>query len=65
MTELEQYHYDDVMADLAFAMEKYGARKFLQDFQNLYPGHMNELRIQFFRREQKQVAALLRTPEGT
>lgn len=61
--ELEQLHLDDLMADLAIAIEQYGARTVLEEFRSRYPSLMMELRTQLDRQNQKQVAVLLRAPE--
>lgn len=60
MTELDTLHYDDLMADLAMNIQQYGARRVLQDFEQRYPELMQELRVQFMRRDSKQIAALLK-----
>lgn len=47
--EMEQIHYNDLMADLASAIESYGARKILGDFKDNYPNHYNEMFVQMNR----------------
>lgn len=54
MTEMEQLHYNDVMADLASVMETYGTRKFLSDFENNYPKHFEEVQAQIHRTDQQR-----------
>lgn len=49
MTELDQLHYNDLMADLASAIEAYGARKVLEDFKFNYPNHYSEVFVQMNR----------------
>jgi len=56
--ELKQVHYNDVMTDLASAVEQTGARKFLYDFRHNYPAHFEELKVQITRLDSKQVARL-------
>jgi len=63
--ELQQLQYNDVLTDLASAMEQVGARRFLQDFRDNYPGHFKEIQDQIHRLDQRPVAALLRPSEGS
>jgi hypothetical protein len=58
--ELEQIHLDDLMADLASAIEQHGARKVLLEFGSRYPAVMYELNVQLTRINEKRVAALLK-----
>lgn len=63
--ELQQLQYNDVLTDLASAMEQVGARRFLQDFRENYPAHFKEIQDQIHRLDQRPVAALLRANDGT
>lgn len=61
---MEQLHYNDVMADLAGAVEQWGALKFLADFHNNYPKHFSELSKQLYRETHHgKVPRLLMKPE--
>lgn len=66
MTELDQLHYDDLMADLSMAITQYGARKVLQDFNAAYPALYHELLQQMmFQRTRQRVPALFQKPEDS
>lgn len=43
---METIHYNDVMADLASAMQEVGVRRFLSDFQSNYPALFKEVEAQ-------------------
>lgn len=58
--ELQQLQYNDVLTDLASAMEQMGSRRFLLDFRENYPAHFKEIQDQIHRLDQRPVAALLR-----
>jgi hypothetical protein len=56
--ELDQLHYGDLQAELASAVEVYGARQVCVDFQHNYPAHYNQLHAQMTRKDLRQVPAL-------
>jgi hypothetical protein len=60
---LDQIHMDDLKADLASAIERYGARALLLQFRESFPNHYNELLIQINRANspQRVPAILMRT----
>ena len=62
--ELQQLQYNDVLTDLASAMETTGCRKLLSDFRDNYPGHFKEIQDQIHRLDQRPVAALLRAKDA-
>ena len=62
--ELQQLQYNDVLTDLASAMEVNGCRKLLSDFRENYPGHFKEIQDQIHRLDQRPVAALLRAKDA-
>lgn len=58
---LEQYHFDDLCADLASAIEQKGGRLMAMEFEMRYPQHYQELKLQMQRLENtSKVAALLK-----
>ena len=57
--ELTEIHYQDVMAELASAIEQYGARKVFKSFREYYPAHFREMEIQIERLDVKPAAKLL------
>lgn len=61
--ELEELQYMDTFADLASAMERVGARRFLADFRSNYPYHFKEIQDQIHRLDQRPKAALLRAKD--
>jgi len=58
--ELQQFHFDDLCADLASEIERGGARHFLVEFHSRYPDHYQELKTQI-NRDHKQIPALLKS----
>lgn len=56
--EMEQLHYGDLQAELASAVEYYGARAVCVDFQHNYPAHYDQMYAQMTRKDHKQVPAL-------
>ena len=56
--ELTEIHYQDVMAELASAIEQY-ARKVFKSFREYYPAHFREMEIQIERLDVKPAAKLL------
>ena len=62
--ELQQLQYNDVLTDLASAMETSGCRKLLYDFRENYPAHFKEIQDQIHRLDQRPVAALLRATDA-
>ena len=60
--ELEQLQYNDVLTDMASAMEQRGARHLLSAFKESYPSHFEEIVSQIHRLDRPPVAALLRKP---
>lgn len=60
---LELCHQDDLMADLASAIESRGARVVLAEFEVNYPQHYHELRVQM-NRKHIQIPALFKAKEG-
>ena len=63
--ELEQLQYNDVLTDLASAMETVGVRKLLRDFRENYPNHFEEIVVQIHRLDQRPAAALFRAKDAT
>lgn len=60
MNELEYLHMDDLKADLASAIEQYGARSVLMQFKESYPSHYNELQAQVTRaQDTRKIPVLL------
>jgi hypothetical protein len=62
--ELQQLQYNDVLTDLASAMESHGCRRLLYDFRENYPQHFKEIVDQIHRLDQRPVAALLRATDA-
>lgn len=63
--ELQQLQYNDVLTDLASAIETSGCRRLLIDFRENYPNHFQEIVDQIHRLDQRPVAALLRPNDAT
>ena len=63
--ELRQLQYNDVLTDLASAIETSGCRRLLIDFRENYPNHFQEIVDQIHRLDQRPVAALLRPNDAT
>jgi len=57
--QLDLFHFDDLCADLACEIERGGARNFAMEFEQRYPQHYTELKVQMTR-EHKQVPVLLK-----
>lgn len=62
MTEEEVIEYIDVLADFSSAIQKWGARRVLHDFQVHFPDLHEELKVQIARQNQKPMAVLLKKP---
>jgi hypothetical protein len=63
--ELEQLQHNDLLTDLASAIEQKGCRRVLLDFKHCYPNHFKEIMIQIHRLETRPVAKLLQKEEGS
>lgn len=57
--ELQQFHFDDLCADLAMELTNNGARRFLMEFHQRYPLLYHEIRAQILRNN-RQVPVLLK-----
>ena len=61
--ELEQLQHNDLLTDLASAIEQKGCRRVLLDFKQCYPNHFKEIMIQIHRLETRPIAKLLQQKE--
>jgi len=57
--QMDLFHFDDLMSDMASEITHGGARNFLMEFQTRYPDLYGELKTQI-NRDHKQVAVLLK-----
>jgi hypothetical protein len=57
--QLDLFHFDDLCADLACEIERGGARNFAMEFEQRYPQHYQELKVQM-NRDHKQIPVLLK-----
>lgn len=60
MTEMEQLEKNDVLVNLAIAMQQYGTRTILEEFKQHYPLFFDEMCVQLPRVGKKPIAVLLR-----
>ena len=65
MTEEEVLNYYDMLADFGSAIQQYGARKVMLDFQTHFPDLYEELKAQINRAQKKPMAVLLKKPDAT
>lgn len=64
MTEMEQLEKNDVLVNMAMAMQQYGVRTVLEDFKQHYPLFFQEIEVQLPRVGKKPIAVLLRKPDA-
>ena len=57
--QMDLFHFDDLMADVASENIHHGARKFLMEFHTRYPDLYEELKTQI-NRDHRQTPALLK-----
>lgn len=57
--QLDLFHFDDLMADVASEITHKGARNFLMEFHSRYPDLYHELKTQI-NRDHKQIPVLLK-----